>query len=448
MKPRHIAVIGSGVSGLAAAWLLSKRHRVTLVEASGRIGGHSNTVDCMIEGRRIPVDTGFIVYNAPAYPNLTALFSHLKVPTSASDMSFSVSLGSGAYEYGGRNLFQLFGYPGNLANPGHWLLIRDILRFFRTAAHTMAGLPEATTIGGFLEDQGYSSYFIERHLLPMAAAIWSSAPGDMLDYPARAFIRFFANHGLLQISNRPQWRTVAGGSREYVSRLMQDGQFDVRTGSAVRSVHRSPVGVKVVGAQGGQIDCDEVVVATHADQALAMLADASPAERRILSAFRYSQNRAILHRDGELMPKRRYLWSSWNYMGELQPMASSSSAVTYWMNALQPLGVETPVFVSLNPPRPPRDSEVMAAFDYAHPVFDPAAMRAQREIWSLQGVHRTWFCGAHFGSGFHEDGLQSGLAVAEQLGQVRRPWSVEDESGRIHVHPVSGRRVPHLVAAE
>ncbi len=284
-----------------------------------------------------------------------------------------------------------------------------------------------------MTEEGYSDFFMDRHLLPMAGAIWSAAPGDMRDYPAKAFLRFFDNHGLLKLANRPQWRTVQGGSREYVSRILRDGSFETRLRTPIRSIRREPHGVMVQAMNGEERQFDDVVIATHADQALAMLSDASLQERRILGSFRYSRNRAILHRDERLMPRRQRLWSSWNYLAPLPPVEAATSAVTYWMNRLQPLPTKAPLFVSLNPLVEPKTAKVLAEFDYAHPIFDPAALAAQREIWSLQGVRNTWFCGAHFGSGFHEDGLQAGLAVAEQLGGVRRPWNVADESGRIHV---------------
>ncbi|MFN4140555.1 NAD(P)/FAD-dependent oxidoreductase [Aestuariivirga sp.] len=435
MKSRHIAVVGSGISGLSAAWLLSQKHRVTLIEADNRPGGHSNTVDCEVNGVEVSVDTGFIVYNPPAYPNLTALFRHLGVPTAPSNMSFSVSMGNGAYEYAGSGIAQLVGQARNLVSPGHWRLIRDIPRFFSTAMARLPHLGETVTIGQFLEAEGYSRHFMDRHLLPMAGAIWSAAPGDMRDYPARAFLSFFHNHGLLKITGRPLWRTVKGGSREYVSRLIRDGAFETRLRTPVAAIRRHAAGVTVHAASGEERSYDDVVIATHADQALAMLADASPEERRLLSAFRYSRNRAILHRDERLMPRRRRLWSSWNYMSELPPHSGTTSAVTYWMNRLQPIPVQAPLFVSLNPLIGPGADKILAEFDYAHPIFDPAALAAQDELWLLQGVRRTWFCGAHFGAGFHEDGIQSGLAVAEALGGVRRPWSVANESGRIRLAP-------------
>lgn len=433
MKRRNIAVVGSGISGLSAAWLLSQKHHVTLIEADERPGGHSNTVDCEVDGGEFPVDTGFIVYNPPAYPNLTAMFRHLNVPSTPSNMSFSVSMGGGAYEYAGSGLSQLVGQPSNLTNPGHLRMIRDIPRFFRTALEKLQSIPESLTIGEFLASEGYSSYFMERHLLPMAGAIWSASPGDMRDYPAAAFIKFFSNHGLLKISNRPLWRTVKGGSREYVSRLIRAGFFETRLRTPIAGIRRNAHDVTLRAMNGEEQRYDDVVIATHADQALKLLTDPTEEERRLLKAFRYSRNRTILHRDERLMPRRKRLWSSWNFLSDMPPNTHASSAVTYWMNRLQPLPVSTPIFVSLNPIIEPDAGKVLAEFDYAHPVFDPAAMQAQRALWNIQGVRNTWFCGAYFGSGFHEDGLQAGLGVAEQLGGVRRPWSVADESGRIYL---------------
>lgn len=445
MKPRHIAVVGSGIAGLSAAWLLSRSQRVTLIEADTRPGGHANTIDCEVQGTEVSVDTGFIVYNPPAYPNLTALFARLKVPTVASNMSFSVSMGNGAYEYAGSGLAQLVGSPRNLLNPGHWQLMRDIPRFFRTALQKLPALPDDVTLGEFLRAEGYCDYFRDRHLLPMAGAIWSAAPGDMKDYPAKAFIRFFENHGLLKIRNRPEWRTVKGGSREYVSRIIRDGAFETRLRTPVAAIRRTQGGVTLRAVDGGEQSFDEVVLACHADQALRLLADPAPEERRLLANFRYSQNRAVLHRDLRLMPRHRRLWASWNYLSGLPPHGHAASSVTYWMNRLQPLSVDVPLFVSLNPLTEPEVGKVLGEFDYAHPIFDPAAMAAQRDMWTIQGVQRTWFCGAYMGAGFHEDGIQSGLAVAEKLGFLRRPWSVADESGRIHLGPQDPQSSPQRV---
>lgn len=434
---KSIAVIGSGISGLSAAWLLSRAHDVTLYEQDGRLGGHSNTVDVPIGGDgqgRLPVDTGFIVFNEACYPNLIALFDRLDVPTSPTDMGFSVSIDAGRYEYSGNGIGGLFGQSSNLLRPGHWRMVADLLRFFREAPKADGALSGYdVSLGDYLATQRYSDEFIARHILPMAAAIWSTPSADVLEFPLSAFLRFFSNHGLLQVRNRPLWRTVRGGSREYVRRLTADMNAEIRAGEPVRAVTRSLEGVEIVTRQGSR-SFDGVVLATHADDALRLLADADGEERQLLGSFRYARNRAVLHRDATFMPRRRRLWSSWNYLGIGEGLNRRLS-VTYWMNKLQPLGEAPELFVTLNPACDFAAEHEIAAFDYAHPMFDARAMSAQRGLWRLQGRRRTWFCGSYFGYGFHEDGIQSGLAAAEAVGGVRRPWQVVDESGRIHLHP-------------
>lgn len=429
---RNIAVIGTGISGLSAAWLLRQSHRVTVYESARRPGGHSNTVDAPSAAGPIPVDTGFIVFNDATYPNLIALFAHLGVKTVASNMTFAVSLDDGRLEYAGTDAFGLFAQPANLLRPRFWSMLRDLQRFYRDAPAQAGAMDEDQSIGALLDRFGYGDAFRDDHLMPMAAAIWSSGADRLRDYPAANFIRFCENHGLLRVTNRPTWRTVAGGSRVYVRRLMDTIGPHLRLGNAVTSVQRLPNGVLVQDTSGTIERFDDVVIATHADQALSMLDDADGRERALLGSFRYSQNLAVLHSDASLMPKRRRVWSSWNYLGGAR---SPQLCVTYWMNRLQGLPDETPLFVTLNPAKPPRPEAVIHTEMYEHPQFDAAAMRAQRSLWSLQGRRRTWFCGAYFGAGFHEDGLQAGLAVAEQLGNVRRPWTVAAESGRIHVAP-------------
>ena len=446
LKKRRIAVIGSGISGLSAAWLLSQNHDVCLYEADWRIGGHANTVVCHEPEGDVAVDTGFIVYNERAYPNLVALFDYLDVPTAATEMGFAVSLDGGRIEYAGRGLAQIIGASRNLFDPEHWRMLLGIARFFRTALRRAEKLADDVSLAKFLSAEGYGPAFIERHLLPMAGAIWSSAPEQMLNYPARSFVRFFDNHGLLRFRNRPKWRTVAGGSREYVRRLLDDGQFRTAMGQPVERVLRQPSHVTITCAGGERQDYDHVVIATHADQALTLLADATPDERELLSAFGYTMNRAILHRDSRLMPKRRRLWSGWNYIGAA---GAQLCAITYWMNALQPLATTTDYFVSLNPAVEPEAALVLKTFDYAHPIFDARALAAQRHLWDLQGQKNTWYCGAYFGSGFHEDGLQSGLAVAEALGGAMRPWFVPDPSSRIFTKPFDHlHAAPYAEAAE
>lgn len=434
----RIAVVGSGIAGMSCAWLLSQRHEVAVFEADARVGGHSHTVDAPCGDAQLPVDTGFIVYNEPAYPNLTALFKHLDVPTRPSDMSFAVSLDQGALEYAGTDLNGLFAQRGNLLRPRFWTMLRELLRFYREAPGDAAACGDQS-LDAYLDARGYGRAFRDDHLYPMGAAIWSCSAARVGDYPVAAFVRFCENHGLLQVSGRPVWRTVDGGSREYVRRLTQGFADGIHRGQPVTEVHRGADGVRLRIAHGDlTAPFDHVVLATHADQALRLLAAPTEAERRLLGAFGYTRNLAVLHRDPALMPLRRAVWSSWNYLAARR--GDALPTVTYWMNRLQPhlpQGRDAqPLFVTLNPTEPPRPEHLIRTEVYEHPRFDAAAMAAQRELWSLQGGQRAWFCGAYFGSGFHEDGLQAGLAVAEALGGQRRPWAVADESGRIHLPQV------------
>ncbi|MBR0558004.1 FAD-dependent oxidoreductase [Ciceribacter sp. L1K23] len=439
---RRIAVIGSGISGLSAAWLLSRGNEVVLYEADKRPGGHSNTVDIEGSNGKVPVDTGFIVYNERNYPNLVALFEHLGVKTDPSNMSFSASLRGGTFEYSGSGLGGLLGQRTNAFRPRFWRMVRGILEFYRQAPELLKRRDlDGVTLGEYLDANGYDHGFVEDHLLPMGAAIWSTTAADMRAYPLIAFIRFFVNHGLVVLKDRPAWRTVSGGSREYVSRLLADFRGEVRLGQPVRSVRRDANGCTVTGMDGHADRFDQVVIATHADQALAMLEDGDDLERKTLGAFDYTRNTTILHTDEKLMPRRKRVWASWNYIGEAGDDDGNALCVTYWMNKLQNLQDVPPVFVTLNPSRPISEDKILATFDYAHPLFDAKALSAQQRLWHLQGRRNTWFCGAHFGSGFHEDGLQSGLAVAEALGGLKRPWRVENESARIFIDQ-------QLVAAE
>jgi predicted NAD/FAD-binding protein len=414
----RIAVVGSGIAGLGAAWALSRVHDVTVFEAGAYLGGHAHTVEVDDGPRSIPVDTGFIVYNEANYPNLVRLFRTLGVVTESSDMSFAVSKDRGTFEYQARAL-GIVAQPSNLARPAYRRMVREIFRFAREAKALVGTDPREST-GEWLDRRGFSRALREDFVLPMTACIWSSSLDDMASYPAATMAGFLNNHGLLDVLRRPAWRTVSGGSREYVRRVAAVFD-DVRLATPVEAIVRLGDGVIVRDTAGHQERYDHVVLATHADTSLAILGDdATHDERRLLGSFRYTENRAVLHRDPALMPVRRRAWSSWNYLAEGGPGdASRTVSLTYWMNRLQNLETRRPVFVTLNPLREPRHVE--AEFTYHHPTFDRAAVDAQRALPTIQGGRRTWFAGSYCGYGFHEDGLTAGLEVAASLGSPA-PW--------------------------
>lgn len=417
----RIAIIGSGISGLASAWLLSRRYAVTLFEANRRLGGHTNTVDVKLDGISYPVDTGFLVFNRRTYPNLCALFAHLGVATVATEMSFSVSLQQPRLEWAGSSLASLFAQPGNLARPGFWRMLQDILRFNRETTEIDLTVSSALSLGTYLKEHGYSREFRDWYLLPMAASIWSCPAQQMLDYPLSSFVSFCRNHGLLQVFDRPKWETVKGGARNYVRHMAREIS-DIRLATPISSVVRETGGVCVKHA-GRSERFDAVVFACHSDQTLKLLGDgASAEERRLLGAVVYQPNRAVLHTDPALLPQRKAVWSAWNYLaGEATAAAAAPVSVSYLLNRLQPLPFKQPVIVSLNPFREPAAERVIAEFDYEHPIFDLGSVDAQAGLAALQGGQRSWFCGAWTGHGFHEDGLRSALAVANDFG-VQAPW--------------------------
>lgn len=417
----RIAVVGSGISGLAAALRLQSRHEVVLFEQAARPGGHTHTLDVTLDGVSAPVDTGFLVYNERTYPELIALFAELGVPSAPTDMSFAASVGPHRFEWCGSNLASLFAQPANLFRPGFWRMLRDILRFNREAS-AMAGDGSADLrldepLERFLDRSGYSREFRDGYLLPMAAAIWSCPASAMLGFPLGSFVRFFHNHGLLQIEGRPRWMTVPGGARQYVDRILATLD-DVRLATPVEAVTRRTAAAGVEVHSGSRTErFDQLVLACHSDQSLALLADADADERAMLGAVRYQPNRAVLHTDPALMPARRRAWAAWNYLSDGDAHAPRVS-VTYWLNRLQPLPFRTPVFVSLNPLSEPAPDRVIETMAYEHPIFDLAAGRAQRRLKSRQGLRNTWFAGAWTGYGFHEDGLKSGLEVAGLINRL------------------------------
>jgi predicted NAD/FAD-binding protein len=430
---RRIAVIGAGIAGLSAAWLLSQQHEVTLYEKERQLGGHAHTVDVKTPRGPLAVDTGFIVYNEANYPNFAALLAHLDVGSVSTHMSFAASVGGGRFEYSS-DLRGLIGQKRNLARPEYWRMLADIRRFYGHA-ESLLDSPEieGITLGEFLAKHGYSDKLVELHVLPMCAAIWSSSADAIRGFPMQAFVRFFSSHQLFKIGGRDLWRTVAGGSRSYVKALTDAFAGRVQVAPEARHVHRQGGLVTVEDVTGNRDVFTDVVMATHADQALRLLDDPDAQERRVLGSFGYTRNLAVLHDDLTLMPRRRSVWASWNYIGADTATDDSALCVTYWMNRLQNLDRTHPVFVTLNPTHEPR-SRMLQSFEYEHPLFNQQALRAQQDLWELQGQHGTWFCGSYFGYGFHEDALQSGLAVAERFG-VKRPWAAP--AGRIAEAPLA-----------
>lgn len=433
-----IAVIGAGVAGLGTAWLLSRQHDVVVYERESRFGGHSCTVDVATPDGPQPVDVGFIVFNERNYPNLVALFEHLGVPTEESDMSFAASLDDGAYEYAS-SYGGYFAQRRNVVRPSFLRMTRDILRFNRLAPRLLAQAEDLDfTIGDFVADARLSDAFRDCYLVPMASCIWSTPLGRILDFPAQTFARFLNNHGLLTVGPQLRWRTVSGGSRAYVERIVAPLRTRARLATAAQAIRRDPLGVQIRDASGQWDRFDEVVLACHADQALALLDDADARERELLGSFAYSSNEVWLHGDARLMPRRRSVWASWNYVADSRG-ADRDVSVTYWMNRLQNLPGRTPLFVSVNPGRAPLPPTAHARYTFEHPMYDAAAIRAQRDLHEIQGARHTYFCGSYCGYGFHEDAFAAGLDVAEQLG-VRRPWRRPEEHRLIGAPPrVVGR---------
>jgi predicted NAD/FAD-binding protein len=427
---RRVAVIGSGIAGLATAHALAAQARVTLFEAADYFGGHTHTVDVTLDGVTHGVDTGFLVFNQRTYPSLVRLFGQLQVETAASDMSFSVQVRQDHLEWSGCNLNTVFAQRRNLLRPRFWRMLADVLRFNKLAtaiAQRGADGELAEPIGDFLDREGFDAAFRDWYFLPMIGCIWSCPTDQMLRFPIGTMIRFCHNHGLIQVADRPQWHTVRGGAKHYVAKLLQ-GIPDARLNTPVRSVRRLPAangaaagdaGV-MVATDAGAERFDEVVLACHSDQSLALLADASAAERSILGAIRYHPNHALLHTDASVLPERELAWAAWNYARAADTDREQAAVcLHYLINRLQPLPWQQPVVVSLNPdPKGmPDPAKVLGEYHYSHPVFDLAAVQAQQRLSEIQGRSGLWFCGAWTRYGFHEDGLTSGLNVVQALSE-------------------------------
>lgn len=413
-----IAVVGTGIAGMVAARQLHRQHDLTVYEAGPWIGGHTNTVEIVTDNEVHSIDTGFIVFNQKTYPNFCALLTELRVPWQSSEMSFSVRCDRNGLEYNGTSMDGLFAQRTNVLRPSFWRMLRDISRFYREAPALLSSFDVELTLGEFLRRGNYSKEFVEQHLVPMGAAVWSSTPDDVRSIPARFLVQFFHNHGFLQLDGRPQWLVVRGGSKQYVDALVAPFRDRIRLQTPVTRVKPVHGGVRVETASGESATFDRVILATHADQSLRMLTHASPLEREILGAFRYQRNEAVLHTDAALMPRKRRAWASWNYHVGDPP--SDLPTVTYWMNRLQGLDGagevdSAPFLVTLNRSQAIDPSKVLRSFVYHHPVYSAAAVAAQSRHSEIDGRSGVHFCGAYWGYGFHEDGVKSAQLVASRV---------------------------------
>ena len=409
-----IAVIGAGISGMLAAYLLHDEHDVTVFEANDYIGGHTNTIDVRIGDRTYAVDTGFIVFNQKTYPNFVKLLQRLKVPWQKSNMSFSVHCEKTGFEYSPTSISTLFAQRGNILRPWFWNMIREVFAFRKQLEHT-AELDENITLDSYLSDKGYSKKFTDYFIIPMGAAIWSANPEVFKDFPARMFARFFLNHGFLNVHDQPQWLVIQGGSREYVKALTKSFRDCIRINCCIDQIKRFSDRVEVTKSDGNLERFDHVIIATHSNQALKMLADPTEAEREVLGAIPYQKNEVVLHTDITMLPKRRRIWSSWNYF--IPSELNAKVVLTYNMNILQSLESESEFCVTLNQKQNIDASKIKKNLEYAHPVYQPRTLIAQHRYQEISGINRTHYCGAYWGNGFHEDGVKSALAACNYFGK-------------------------------
>lgn len=418
-----IAIIGAGIAGLSAAYYLKDQHQLHILERDSRVGGHTATVDVTVNGQQQAIDTGFIVYNDWTYPNFIALMDELGVATQTTEMSFSVSCDTTGIEYGGNNLNTLFAQRRNLIRPSFLAMVRDILRFNKEAVADLDSnrLEQDITLGQYLQQRGYSKGFINHYLIPMGCAIWSASTQAMWDFPLLFFVRFFNNHGLLSVSNRPQWRVIKGGSRNYLPALTEAISArgaSIETNVDIAQITRQRDGITVLRSNGESEQYDQVIFACHSDQAHALLGDATPDEQTILGAIQYQNNEVILHTDTHQLPQKKLAWSSWNY--RLRKHQQERAVLTYNMNILQGLSCDTTFCVTLNDTKAIAPETILRRFNYAHPVFTQQAIAAQERWAEINGVNRTWFCGAYWGNGFHEDGVVSAKRVSDTIGASNR----------------------------
>lgn len=414
-----IAIVGTGISGMVAAYLLHREHEITVFDTAGYVGGHTNTIDVTLNGQNYAIDTGFIVFNDWTYPNFIALLKKLGVESQVSDMSFSVKCERTGLEYNGTSLNTLFAQRRNLIRPSFYRMIRDILRFNREALDLLDEPEPGPSLGSYLTAKSYSREFIEQYIVPMGAAIWSADHATMHEFPARYLVRFFKNHGMLSVDQRPTWRVIRGGSQRYMDKLVVPFRDRIRLNTPVKSITRQPdfveIEATVQGRQTPSMRFDHVILATHSDQALSMLADPSRAEREILGAIPYQDNEAVLHTDASLLPRHKLAWAAWNY--HLLPNQPDRAVVTYHMNRLQGLRAPREFCVTLNHTKAIDPQKIIRRITYHHPVYSPAAVAAQKRHRDISGVNRTSYCGAYWGFGFHEDGVNSALAVCRPFGK-------------------------------
>ena len=414
---QKIAVIGSGIAGLSAAHVLSREHEVSLFEANDYLGGHTHTQDVELGGKTYPVNTGFIVYNDWTYPNFIKLMDQLGVESEASDMSFSVRCENTGLEYNGTSLNSLFAQRLNIIRPKFLFMVKDILRFNKQTVELLAKdeVDDEQTLGQFVIENGYSDAFVNYYIVPMGAAIWSASVAVMMDFPLRFFLRFFNNHGMLSVDDRPQWRVLKGGSRSYIEPITRSYKDRIHLNTPIRQVLRHEGGVDIITKQGDTLRFDQVVFACHSDQALAMLAEPTRAESEVLGALPYQNNHVVLHTDESLMPKKKLAWAAWNY--HIPQRANDCAMVTYNMNILQNFddAPET-LLLTLNRNQEINQAKIIAKYEYTHPVFTQDGIKAQARHADISGHNRTHYCGAYWFNGFHEDGVKSGLRVAEAFG--------------------------------